>query len=406
MKKVLALAVASLVSVHTLTAQEASKANEANAKNVFTVVKEVGRTPIKDQANSGTCWSYSGQSFFEEELLRIGKPEYDLSEMFVVSHSYRDKARKYVRLHGFLNYEQGGSFYDVLYVLKHYGAVPQSIMPGLNYGTTKNAHNELAKVTKNYLDGVIANPNGKLSTAWWPAYNAIIDTYLGELPKTFKWNGKEYTPKSYAAEMGLNPDDYVSLTSYTHHPFYSSFALEIQDNWRWSQSYNLPIDELMRVMDTAIDNGYSFAWGADVTERGFTRDGIGVLADVEEIQSAGSDFARWFGTTGVKSNIDQIIRRADVPEIEPTQEYRQEGYDNYQLTDDHGMTIYGKAVNQLGRKFFIVKNSWGESGAYKGVWYVSYNFAKGKTMNILIHKDAIPADIAKKLGLTQSKKRK
>ncbi len=376
------------------------KSKDANETNVFTTVKEVGRTSIKNQANSGTCWSYSAQGFLEEELIRMGKPEFDLSEMFVVSHSYRDKARKYVRLHGFLNYEQGGSFYDVLYVLKHYGAVPRSAMLGLNYGTKLNAHNELAASSKAFLDAIIKNPNGKLSTGWQSAFDGIIDSYLGKLPEKFVHNGVEYTPRTYADATGLNPDDYVSLTSYTHHPFYTKFALEIQDNWRWSQSYNLPIDELMQVMESAIDNGYSFAWGADVTETGFTRDGLGVLADLEEIQSKGSDFARWFGAgTDKRESINKIVRRADCPEIEPTQEYRQEGFDNYTLTDDHGMTIYGKAVNQLGRKFFIVKNSWGETGAYKGVWYVSYNYVKGRTMNIVLHKDAIPAAIADKLGI-------
>lgn len=389
------------MSVPNLSAQKKSKKNDPNAKNVFTTIKEVGRTSIKDQANSGTCWSYSGQSFIEEELIRMGKPEYDLSEMFVVSHSYRDKARKYVRMHGFLNYEQGGSFYDVLYVLKHYGAVPQSIMPGLNYGTKKNQHSEIAATSKAFLDAVIKNPNGTLSTAWWPAYNKIIDTYLGELPKEFEWNGKKYTPKSYAAEMGVNPDDYVSLTSYTHHPFYSKFILEIQDNWRWSESYNLPIEELMQTMEHAINTGYSFAWGSDVSEIGFTRDGIGVLADVEEIETKGSDQDRWVGLSRAdkQAEIKKLIYRADVPELTPTQESRQRGYDNYQLTDDHGMTIFGLAKNQLGRKFFMVKNSWGETGDYKGIWYVSYNFVAGKTMNIVLHKDAIPADIAKKLGL-------
>lgn len=390
-----------LMSVPNLSAQKKSKKNDPNAKNVFTTIKEVGRTSIKDQANSGTCWSYSGQSFIEEELIRMGKPEYDLSEMFVVSHSYRDKARKYVRMHGFLNYEQGGSFYDVLYVLKHYGAVPQSIMPGLNYGTKKNQHSEIAATSKAFLDAVIKNPNGTLSTAWWPAYNKIIDTYLGELPKEFEWNGKKYTPKSYAAEMGVNPDDYVSLTSYTHHPFYSKFILEIQDNWRWSESYNLPIEELMQTMEHAINTGYSFAWGSDVSEIGFTRDGIGVLADVEEIETKGSDQDRWVGLSRAdkQAEIKKLIYRADVPELTPTQESRQKGYDNYQLTDDHGMTIFGLAKNQLGRKFFMVKNSWGETGDYKGIWYVSYNFVAGKTMNIVLHKDAIPAEIAKKLGL-------
>ncbi len=406
MKKIMVLAAAVLLAA-PMWAQDTAKQADPNEKNVFTVVKEVGRTSIKDQANSGTCWSYSAQGFLEEELIRMGKGEYDLSEMFVVSHSYRDKARKYVRLHGFLNYEQGGSFYDVLYVLKHYGAVPQSVMPGLNYGTTRNAHNELAASSKGFLDAIIKNPNGKLSTAWQQAFDGIIDSYLGKLPEKFVWNGKEYTPKSYAAALGLNADDYVSLTSYMHHPFYSKFALEIQDNWRWAESYNLPIDELMQVMDSAIDNGYSFAWGADVTERGFTRDGLGVLADLDEMQSKGSDFARWFGAgANAREAQDKIIRRADCPEINPTQEYRQECFDNFTLTDDHGMTIYGKAVNQNGRKFFMVKNSWGETGSYKGIWYVSYNFVKGRTMNIVVHKDALPSAIATKLGISQSKKRK
>lgn len=401
MKKMIVLGAMLLLSAAPLSAQKKKGGKDPQAKNVFTVVKEVGRTSIKDQANSGTCWSYSGQGFIEEELLRMGKPEYDLSEMFVVSHSYRDKARKYVRLHGFLNYEQGGSFYDVLYVLKNYGAVPQAVMPGLNYGTTKNQHSEIAATSKAFLDAVIKNPNGTLSTAWWPAYNEIIDSYLGKLPTEFDWNGKRYTPKSYAAEMGINPDDYVSLTSFTHHPFYTKFALEIQDNWRWSESYNLPIDELMQTMEHAINNGYSFAWGSDVSEVGFTRDGIGVLADVDEIEIKGSDQDRWVGLSRAdkQAEIRKLIYRADVPELEPTQESRQKGFDNFQLTDDHGMTVFGLAKNQNGRKFFMVKNSWGETGDYKGIWYVSYNFVAGKTMNIVLHKDAIPASIAHKLGL-------
>lgn len=400
MKKLIVVGAMLLLAVAPLSAQKKG-GKDPQAKNVFTVLKEVGRTSVKDQANSGTCWSYSGQGFIEEELLRIGKPEYDLSEMFVVSHSYRDKARKYVRLHGILNYEQGGSFYDVLYVLKHYGAVPQAVMPGLNYGTTRNQHSEIVAASKAFLDAIIKNPNGTLSTAWWPAYNKIIDSYLGELPKEFDWNGKRYTPKSYAEEMGINPDDYVSLTSFTHHPFYSKFALEIQDNWRWSESYNLPINELMETMEYAINNGYSFAWGSDVSEVGFTRNGIGVLADVEEIETKGSDQDRWVGLSRAdkQAEIRKMITRADVPELEPTQESRQKGFDNYQLTDDHGMTIFGLAKNQNGRKFFMVKNSWGETGEYKGIWYVSRNFVAGKTMNIVLHKDAIPVTIREKIGL-------
>ena len=399
MKKLIAImALAGLTS--SLSAQTPAT-KDANEPNVFTTVKDARITSIKNQANSGTCWAYSGQSFLEDELIRTGKGDYDLSEMFVVSHTYRDKGRKYVRLHGKLNFAQGGSFYDVLYVLKNYGAVPRSVLPGLNYGTTKNQHGEMEAGLKAFLDAVITNPNGKLSTAWYPAFESIIDQYLGKLPEEFTFKGKKYTPKSYAQTLGLNADDYVSLTSFTHHPFYSKFALEIEDNWRWAESYNLPIDELMRTMEHAIDKGYTIAWGSDVSEQGFTRDGIAVLADVEEIETKGSDQARWVGLNRGERHtlLQKLIHSANVPEIDPTQEYRQKGYDNFELTDDHGMVIYGIAKNQIGRKFFMVKNSWGETGEYKGHWYASYNFVKGKTMNIVLHRSAIPEDIAKKLGI-------
>ncbi len=399
MKKLIAImALAGLTS--SLSAQTPAT-KDANEPNVFTTVKDARITSIKNQANSGTCWAYSGQSFLEDELIRTGKGDYDLSEMFVVSHTYRDKGRKYVRLHGKLNFAQGGSFYDVLYVLKNYGAVPRSVLPGLNYGTTKNQHGEMEAGLKAFLDAIVTNPNGKLSTAWYPAFESIIDQYLGKLPEEFTFKGKKYTPKSYAQALGLNADDYVSLTSFTHHPFYSKFALEIEDNWRWAESYNLPIDELMRTMEHAIDKGYTIAWGSDVSEQGFTRDGIAVLADVEEIETKGSDQARWVGLNRGERHtlLQKLIHSANVPEIDPTQEYRQKGYDNFELTDDHGMVIYGIAKNQIGRKFFMVKNSWGETGEYKGHWYASYNFVKGKTMNIVLHRSAIPEDIAKKLGI-------
>ena len=372
--------------------------------NQFTVIKQLPISSIKDQANSGTCWSYSGLGFFESELLRMGKPEYDLSEMFVVSHSYKDKGEKYVRLQGDLNYAQGGSFGDCLYVLKHYGMVPQEVMQGLNYGTEKNALSELEAITKAMLDAVVKNPNrNNLSTAWKPAFFATIDAYFGKAPENFTYKGKNYTPKSFAAELGLNADDYVSLTSFTHHPFYSQFPLEISDNWRWMNSYNLPIDELMQVMYNAIETGYTFAWGSDVSEVGFNRDGIGVLADLKQIEkdAAGSDQERWIGASRSEkqAEIMRMINTPNCPEENPTQEYRQNGYDNYTLTDDHGMVIYGTAKNQAGKKFFMVKNSWGEAGAYKGIWYVSENFVAGKTMNIVVHKNAIPQAIKAKLGI-------
>lgn len=383
----------------TVLAQEKKQDVETNK---FTVVKENPISSIKDQANSGTCWAYSTNAFFESELLRMGKPEIDLSEMFIVNHSYRDKGVKYVRLSGDLNYAQGGSFGDCLYVLKHYGMVPQEVMPGLNYGTEKNAHNELEAVTKAIIKEVVKKPNkSKLSTAWKKAFFGAIDAYLGELPTNFSYKGATYTPQSFAKMLGLNADDYVSLTSYTHHPFYTQFALEISDNWRWGTSYNLPIEELMQVMHYAVDKGYTIAWGTDVSEVGFNRDGIGVLADIKAIETAGSDQERWIGASRAEkqAQIRAIINSPNCPEVKVTQEYRQEGYDNYTLTDDHGMLIYGMAKNQVGKPFFMVKNSWGESGAYKGIWYVSESFVAGKTMNIVLHKNAIPATIRKKLGI-------
>lgn len=387
----------SLVASMTLVAQTPDKPEP----NTFTVVKQNPITSIKDQGNSGTCWSYSTIGFIEAEILRKSGKDVDLSDMFVVAHTYRDKAEKYVRLHGKGNFSQGGSFYDVLYAFDEYGAVPEAEMTGLMYGATGNAHNELESTLKGLLDAIVKNPNGKLSPAWKKAVDAIVDSYLGELPESFTYNGKKYTPKSFAESLGIKASEYVSLTSYTHHPFYTAFPLEIEDNWRWSNSWNLPIKELIEVMNYAIDHGYSIAWGADVSESGFNRDGIGVLADVEAIETAGSDQARWIGLSyGDKMRqIQQTISSVDCPEINPTQEYRQQCFDNYTLTDDHGMVIYGKAKNQKGRPFFMVKNSWGKAGQYEGIWYVSENYAAGRTMNIVVHKDAIPAAIAKKLGL-------
>ncbi len=392
-----AVAFAALFFGTALSAQD-TKSVEYNE---FTITKQLPITSIKDQGNSGTCWSYSTTGFLEAELLRMGKPEVDLSDMFVVSKSYKDKGRRYVRMHGKLNFGQGGSFYDVIYVLKHYGAVPENEMTGLGYGTSRNAHNEVADAAKAFVDAIVGNPNGRLSSAWSKGYDALIDAYLGEEPKEFTYNGKKYTPKTFAQSLGLNADDYISLTSYTHHPFYAPFALEIEDNWRWSSSYNLPIAELMQVMENAIAKGYPIAWGADVSEVGFTRDGIAVLADVEAIETKGSDQARWVGLSysDKQAEIRRTVYSADCPEIEPTQEFRQNGFDNYTLTDDHGMVIYGMAKNQHGRPFFLVKNSWGDAGQYKGIWYASWNYVAGRTMNIVLHKYAIPAAIAKKLGI-------
>lgn len=391
--------VAALLGSLSMMAQTPEQPKEET--NVFTVVKSNQITPIKDQASSGTCWSYSATSFLESELIRMGKGIYDLSEMFFVGQSYLDKGEKYVRLHGTMNYAQGGSFYDVLYVLQHYGAVPQEVYTGLNYGTNRNQFGEVDAGSRAFLNAIIKNPNGKLSTAWKEAHKGIIEAYLGEMPEKFTYNGKSYTPKTFAQSLGLKAEDYISITSFTHHPFYKKCVLEIEDNWRGAESYNVPIAEMMEIMENAVDKGFSIAWGTDVSESGFTRNGTAILTDVATIETKGSDQARWLGlsNSGKQAELARMLKSPNCPEIDPTQEYRQQCYDNWTLTDDHGMEIFGLAKNQAGKKFFMVKNSWGETGEYKGIWYASWNFVAGRTMNIVVHKDAIPAAIAKKLGL-------
>lgn len=366
----------------------------------FTTVKEVKITPVKNQNRTGTCWSFSGVGLIEAELLRTGKGEYNLSEMFIANHSYKDKADKFVRLHGKLNFAQGGSFADVIYVFKHYGAVPGELYKGLEYGQDNHVHGELAEVATAYVNAVIKNRDKKLSTAWKKGFDGVIDTYLGKLPETFTYQGKQYTPRSFGESLGLNFDDYVSLTSYTHHPFYSQFPLEIEDNWRWAPSYNLPINELMEVLDHAINNGYTIAWGSDVSEKGFTRNGIAVAADIEALESSGSDQARWVGLSQTERDAEvKTLVEKPCKEIEVTQELRQQAYDNYQTTDDHGMLIYGIAKDQTGKKFYMVKNSWGTESKYKGHWYASEAYVAYKTMNIVLHKDALPKTIQSKLGI-------
>lgn len=363
---------------------------------VFSVVKENKITPVKNQANTGTCWAFSGLGFFESELLRLGKPEVDLSEMFVVNHSYKDKADKFVRTNGTINFAAGGSFYDVLYVLMNYGIVPENTMTGLQYGTTKHHHGELNGIAESFVKSIIKNPNKTLTPVWKTAYNRVIDTYLGEIPASFTVEGKEFTPKSYANSLGLNFDEYVSVTSFTHHPFYTKFALEISDNWRWSESYNIPLDEFSRIFDYAIQNGYTIAWASDVSERGFTRNGIGVLPETNKEVLAGTDQAKWLDLQTTSGKFDV---KAPVQEQVVTQENRQLGFDNYQTTDDHGMIIYGMAKDQNGAPYYMVKNSWGTESKYQGLWYVSKPFIESKTISILINKNAIPKDIRKKMGL-------
>ncbi len=366
---------------------------------VFTTIKENKITSVKNQNRSSTCWAYSALGFLEAELLRLNKGDHDFSEMFVVYHTMLDRAVNYVRLHGDASFSPGGSFYDVLYCWRHYGIVPDKAMPaGVMYGDTLANHSDLDAAAKAYVDVIAKSTASKISPLWRRPLEAIYETYLGKLPQEFTYKGKKYTPRSFADSFGLNMDDYVSLTSYSHHPFYEAFAIEIQDNWRGAKSYNLPIDELMQVMRNAVNTGYTIAWGSDVSEEGFTRNGIAVMPDVKKgAELTGSDMAHWLGLSKADRRAELTSR--PLPEMTVTQQMRQEAYDNWETTDDHGMLIYGLAKDQNGKQYFMVKNSWGLSGKYKGFWYASEAFVAYKTMNILVHKNAIPKEILKKLNL-------
>lgn len=396
MNKNLLLAAVMMLLPGTMVAQE----KPAAAKNdtvQFTVVKANPITSIKDQNRSGTCWDYSSLGFFEAELLRLGKGTYDLCESFVAYHTYMDRAEKAIRMHGDVSFSQGGSFYDVLYCMRHYGIVPQEAMPfpGSLYGDSLFNFNTLDAQASAYVKSIANSQMKKIPLTWKSTLSNIYAGYFGELPKTFTYKGKSYTPESFQKSLGLNLDDYVSLTSFTHHPFYSKFVIEVQDNWRWAESYNLPLDEFMTVMESAVRNGYTFAWGADVSETGFSRNGIATVpAKSYKNDLTGSDAARWMGTNG-----KQMKEADSKDELTITQQLRQTAYDNWETTDDHGMVIYGLAKDSQGKEYFMVKNSWGEYGRYKGSFYASKPYVAYKTMNILINKNAIPKDIRKKLGI-------
>ena len=382
---------------------EEKKENKSNVnKPVFTTIKENKITSIKNQNRSGTCWDYSTLSFLESEILKKTGKTYDLCEAFVANKTYLDRAIQMVRLHGDCQFAQGGSAYDPIYCLKHYGICPEDAMPlpGTLYGDSLNNFNEFFDVMTPYVQAIAKSKTDKLSTQWKVALQGILDAYLGTCPEKFNYQGKSYTPQTFAQSLGIDADDYVSFTSYTHHPFWTSFAVEVQDNWRNPHSWNVPLDDMMRIIDNAVMNGYTIAWGGDVSEDGFTRMGLAYSIDSKKTQSlSGSDMARWLKLTKAeKKNVLDSLG-CKVPEITATQKLRQERFDNWELTDDHGMLIYGIAKDQYGKEYYMVKNSWGETGDYKGIWYMTKNFIANNTMDFIVNKNAVPKDIRKKLGI-------
>ena len=397
MKKLMMMAVAAVCALPAMA--------ESGDSLVFETVIANPVTSIKNQNNSGTCWCYSSLAFLESEAMKKNPKikDLDLCESFVVNKTYIDRADRNVRTHGDASFSQGGSFYDVIYCMANYGLIPEGNMPYPNtlYGDSLFNFTSFFPPMEAYIKAIAKSDAKKINPMWKKDVQGMIDNYFGKCPETFKYEGKTYTPQTFVKDyLKLDPNDYVSLTSYTHHPFYSSFILEIQDNWRWGSSYNLPLDELMRVMDEAVKNGWTFAWGADVSEEGFSRRTgknrcVATVPDTKSNAGVGSDQSKWTGEkAGAKISVADGAGEKTI-----TQEMRQLGYDNWTTTDDHGMQIYGIAKDQNGKEYFMMKNSWGEYGPYKGFWYVSKPYAAYKTMNIVINKNAVPKDIRKKLGI-------
>ena len=396
-KYIITAALATALAGHAAASGE----NPADSTGfVFTDAMIVKATPVKDQNKSGTCWSFSGLGFIENEILRNTGKEMDLSEMWVVRNCYSDKADRFVRMDGKTNFAAGGSTLDVVYVIDNYGIVPEEIYRGLNYGEEKHDHYELQPVLEGIVNGV-NDKKGKKSTAWRKAFEGVLDAYLGEKPATFQWEGKTYTPESFAKSLGLNTADYVGVTSFTHHPFYTQFPLEVADNWLWLPYHNVPMEEMQAIVDNAIANGYSVAWAADVSEPGFKwKEGVAVMPRKKtQLDMEGTELARWVKLSDKEREDEANKVTGPCEEITVTQQMRQDMFDTHETTDDHGMVIEGIAYDQNHNKYYKVKNSWDTNQIYDGYIYVSEPFFLSKTIDIFVNRNAIPSDIAKKMKL-------
>jgi bleomycin hydrolase len=400
MKKIILLA--SIVGLFGFA--KAQVTNQKDSQYQFEKIAHHDAMPVQSQGYTGTCWSFSALSFFESELIRKGmKDAPSLSEMFIVRHAYQDKAEKYIRMHGKTNFAEGGAFHDIPHVIKRYGIVPSDVYKGLNYGSDMHNHTEFFSGLEGYVNGILSyvqnmRKGSVLSDTWKQGLSGVLDAYLGKIPEKFDYNGKEYTPVSFAKHIGLNMDDYVSITSFTNHPFYEKCMLAIPDNWAWGTSYNVPLEDMVRITEEALKNGYTVAWGADVSEAGFNfREGIAIVPeDPSTIQIKGKDNKN-FSDAGAERESNAFLQ--PVKELEISQELRQRGYDNKTTQDDHGMHITGLYKEANGTPFYLVKNSWGTGNHPEGYLYVSQNYFKYKTINVYLHKDALPKDIRSKLKL-------
>ena len=377
----------------------AKKDEETKKSYQFTIEKQLASTPVKNQHRSGTCWAHGTISFLESELLRLGKGEFDLSDMFIVNKNYHMRANDYVRFHGTKRFSAGAEGWDVVNVIREFGIVPQEIYSGNTIGESMPVHGEMDVVLKAYVDAVVKNRNKKLTPVWMKGFDGILDAYLGEIPATFNYNGAEYTPNTFADHLGLNMDDYVTIGSYTHHPFYESFIFEGPDNWSLGEIYNVPLEDMMSLIDEAIEKGYSMAWVSDVSDKGFSHQkGVAVVPDTDFKTMDDAEISKWENL----SKDEKTVYGLDYPVKEKviTQEIRQIAFDNYESTEDHLMHLVGTAKDQNGTKYYIIKNSWGtDRNEYGGFFYASEAWIKYKSISVMLHKDALPIEIAKKLRL-------
>ncbi len=364
-----------------------NKSENSKEAFVFTEVINIENTPVKNQGSSGTCWSYSANSFLESEMIRMGKEPVEISQIYTARNAYVEKGKNYVRMHGAISLGDGGALHDVINMYREYGALPQSEYTGLNYGTENNKFAEMQTMAKGVLEAAVKNPNGELTPNWIKAYTSVIDSYLGEVPENFTYKGKKYTPQTFAKEViGINPDDYVEISSLKEHPYYTEFTLMVPDNWSLDQVYNVKMEELTDIIDHALEKGYSVAWAGDVSEKGFSwKNGLAYVPakDVSKM------------TAEEKEGLFQGPKE----ELKVTEDMRQAAFDSYLTTDDHGMHIVGLTKDQNGKEYYIIKNSWGASNDYKGYMYMTKTFVQYKTTAILLHKGGVPSGIAKKLDI-------
>jgi len=375
--------------------------SDSNSSYEFTKITDIKHTPVKDQAKSGTCWSFATISFIESELLRTGKGEYDLSEMFFVYHAYRQKGEKYVRYHGTSNLGPGGQAHDVFSIMKEHGLVTQNEYPGQYQGEQKHDHGELDAVISGFLKAVVANEGGKISPVWSKAYKGILESYLGTPPQDPGLIAAKDKSTGHSKSLGINPDDYIEITSYTHHPFYTSFVLEIPDNWSGASYYNLPVDELVEVINYSLENGYSVCWDGDVSDRGFSHsNGLAIIPEIQPVSNEGTEMAKWEKMSDKEKNDLAYNFKELRSEKIITQELRQQVFDNFQTTDDHLMHFVGTVKDQTGKTYYVTKNSWSDKSNSKGGFLnMSEAYVRLNTIAILVHKNAVPSNIRKKLGI-------